>query len=113
MVGNGSWENYRLLLFQDKVSHDVLAKQVVFDFIVLTERFKQILPQLDPGIHVIQLNILPPHYLEPDRLEGTRWYKLLSECDWLFEFDIPGNDYGQSASPKEDFLLGLLQQSSD
>lgn len=109
IVGDGSWEEYGLPLFQDKIPHDVLARRVVFDFIVPTERFKEILPHLDPSVHIIQLNKLPPYYLKPDKIKAKTWYKLLDECDWLFEFDIPGNDYGQISSPNEELLLGLLQ----
>jgi hypothetical protein len=109
IVGNYSWDEYRLPLFQDKVAYDVVSRIVSFDFIVSTEKFKEILPKLDAGVHVVQLNKMPPDYFDLDRVKGKERYRLLAECDWLFEFDVPGNDYGQIASPKEELLQNLLQ----
>jgi len=109
IVGNYSWDEYRLPLFQDKVAYDVVSRIVSFDFIVSTEQFKEILPKLDAGVHVVQLNKMPPDYFDLDRVKGKERYRLLAECDWLFEFDVPGNDYGQIASPSEELLQNLLQ----
>lgn len=110
-VGNYLWEDYRLPLFEDRVGHELLMKLAVFDFIVTTEKFKEILPKFDAGIHVIQLNRLPPQYLDLDKVKGKERYRLLGECDWLFEFDVPGNDYGQVLSPKREFLLDVLRKT--
>jgi hypothetical protein len=109
LVGNYSWNEYRLPLFQDKVAYDVVSRIVLFDFIVPTEKFKEILPKLDAGVHVIQLNKMPPDYFDLDKIKGKERYRLLAECDWLFEFDVPGNDYGQLASPNEELLQNLLR----
>jgi len=106
-VGNGSWREYRLPLFLDKDAHDVASRIVFFDFIVPTEKFKEILPKVDAGVHVIQLNEMPPDYFDLDRIKGN--YRLLAKSDWLFEFDVPGNDYGQIASPKEELLQSILR----
>ena len=108
-VGNYSWSEYRLPLFQDKDAHDVASRIVLFDFIVSTEKFKEILPKVDAGVHVIQLNEMPPDHLDLDKIKGNERYRLLAESDWLFEFDVPGNDYGQIASPKEELLQSLLR----
>jgi len=91
IVGNYSWDEYRLPLFQDKVAYDVVSRIVSFDFIVSTEQFKEILPKLDAGVHVVQLNKMPPDYFDLDRVKGKERYRLLAECDWLFEFDVPRN----------------------
>ena len=109
IVGNYSWDEYRLPLFQDKVAYDVVSRIVSFDFIVSTEKFKEILPKLGAGVHVVQLNKMPPDYFDLDSVKGKERYRLLAECDWLFEFDVPGNDYGQIASPNEELLQKLLQ----
>ena len=74
-----------------------------------TENFKEILPKLTPGVHIIRLNRMPPEYFDLDRVNGKPRYKILAECEWLFELDVPGNDYGQIASPKEELLLNLLR----
>lgn len=107
-VGNYSWDTYHLPLFNDKVAYDVISRVVRFDFIIPTKEFKEILPKLTPGVHVIQLNKMPPDYLDLNKIKGKPRYKLLDECEWLFEFDVPGNDYGQIMSPKEEVLSGLL-----
>lgn len=109
IVGNYSWKEYRLPLFQDKVAYDVVSRIVLFDFIVSTEKFKEILPELAPGVHVIQLNKMPPDYFDLDKIKGKERYRLLAECEWLFEFDVPGNDYGQITSPREELLQNLLR----
>jgi hypothetical protein len=67
------------------------------------------LPKVDAGVHVIQLNEMPPDHLDLDKIKGNERYRLLAESDWLFEFDVPGNDYGQIASPKEELLQSLLR----
>jgi hypothetical protein len=108
-VGNYAWDEYRLPLFQDKVVYDVASRIVLFDFIVPTEKFKELLPKLDAGVHIIQLNKMPPDYFDLDKVKGKERYRLLAACDWLFEFDVPGNDYGQVASPKEELLQNLLR----
>ena len=74
-----------------------------------TEKFSEILQNLDAGVHVIQLNEIPPDYFDLDKIKGKERYKLLAESDWLFEFDVPGNDYGQIASSKEELLRSLLR----
>jgi hypothetical protein len=106
---NYSWRDYRLPLFLDKDAHDVSSRLVLFDFIVSTEKFKEILPKLDAGVHVIQLNEMPPDNFDLDKIKGKERYRLLAEGDWLFEFDVSGNDYGQIASPKEELLQSILQ----
>jgi hypothetical protein len=108
-VGNYSWSEYSLPLFQDKDAHNVVSRIVLFDFIVPTEIFKEILPKLDAGVHVIQLNQMPPDYLDLDNIKGKERYRLLAQSEWLFEFDVPGNDYGQIASPREELLQSLLR----
>jgi len=108
-VGNYSWAEYRLPLFRDNDAHDVASRIVLFDFIVSTEKFKEILPKVDAGVHVIQLNEMPPDHFDLDKIKGKERYRLLRESDWLFEFDVPGNDYGHIASPKEELLHSLLR----
>jgi hypothetical protein len=108
-VGNYSWDEYRLPLFQDKAAYDVVSRIVSFDFIVPTKKFRELLPKLDAGIHAIQLNKMPPDYFDLDKIKGKERYRLLAECEWLFEFDVPGNDYGELVSPKEELLQNLLR----
>lgn len=108
-LGNYSWDKYHLPLFNDKVSYEVLSRFVLFDFTVPTKMFKEMLPNFDAGIHVIQLNRQPPDYFDLDKVRGKERYRLLGECEWLFEFEVPGNDYGQIASSNKQLLQNLQQ----
>jgi hypothetical protein len=108
VVGNYTWDTFRLPLFGGNSLYDVISRMVSFDFILPTREFRSILPQLQAGVHVIQLDKLPPDYFDLDKVKGRERYRLLGECDWLFEFDTPGNDYGQIASPRKNWLEGIL-----
>jgi len=112
IVGNYSWAQYRLPLFRDNVAYDVTSRIMSFDFLMPTENFKAALPKCAPGIHVIQLNKMPPDYFDLDKIKGQARYELLADCEWLFEFDVPGNDNGQIASPNKQLLLALQQNAS-
>ena len=111
LVGNYTWDKFRLPLFTGNSSYEVISRVVSFDFILPTSKFRNILPQLRAGVHVVQLNKLPPDYFDLDKVKGKERYRLLSECDWLFEFDVPGNDYGQIASPRKELLEELLNHA--
>lgn len=75
-----------------------------------TIEFKELLPQLGPGIMLAQLNELPKYYLNPATIKGkTRYDLLLNECDYLFEIDLPSaTDYGTLISSNRYFLQSLL-----
>jgi hypothetical protein len=111
LVGNYTWDKFRLPLFRSTSPYDVISRVATFDFILPTGEFRNILPQLRVGVHVVQLNKLPPDYFDLDKVKGKERYRLLSECDWLFEFDAPENDYGQLASPQKGLLEGLLNNA--
>ena len=108
LVGNYTWDKFKLPLTGNSDPYDVISRIVSFDFILPTREFRSALPQLQAGIHVVQLDKLPPDYFDLDKVKGTERYRLLGECDWLFEFDAPGNDYGQIASPRREWLADVL-----
>ena len=72
----------------------------MFDFIVLTEKFKEILPEIDAGVYSIRLNKVPPDYFDLDKIKVEKCDRLLAEGDWLFEFDVPGKITGRLQVPK-------------
>ena len=104
------WQTYKLPLFDSQGYHEVLARGISFEFIVPTDQFKNLLPQIGPGITLAQLNVPPPNYLRPEEIRGKlRYDLLLKECDYLFEINIPSaTDYGTIISSNKEFLHRLL-----
>ncbi|GAB2801146.1 hypothetical protein GCM10027275_54020 [Rhabdobacter roseus] len=108
--GSLEWKSYQLPLFDNENYHQVLARHISFDFIVPTNDFRSLLPNIGPGITLIQLNELPKYYLNPANIKGkSRYDLLLKECDYLFEIDLPcATDYGTLVSSNRQFLQSLL-----
>lgn len=109
--GNGfQWQKYSLPIMKEVQNLNVLAKGLKFDFILPTEEFKPLISNWKRGIELIQLNKLPPDYLDLDKIKGNRRYELLeSECDYLFEAIIPSaTDYGTLVSKDREYLQSLL-----
>ncbi|QCR22321.1 hypothetical protein [Pontibacter sp. SGAir0037] len=104
------WQKYSLPIMEEMQNLNVLAKGLKFDFILTTEEFKPLMSDWKRGIEMIQLNQLPPDYLDLDKIKGNRRYELLeSECDYLFEAVIPSaTDYGMLVSPDRTYLQSLL-----
>lgn len=108
------WNEYELPLFNNQQNIKVLGRQLNFDYALPTVQFKELLPQLYPGIHLIQLNKLPSHYLSPQTIKGKTFYDLLQkECDYLFEVNMPNaTDYGTLRSSNRDYLQSLLDSQT-
>lgn len=104
------WKEYELPLFNNQHLQKVLARNISFDYVVPTSQFKELLPQLPSGIHLVQMNMLPPYYLNLSSLKGKTRYELLTkECDYLFEIEIPSaTDYGSIVSSNKGYLESLL-----
>lgn len=104
------WKEYELLLFDNQHNRRVSARNISFDYVLPTPEFKELLPQLATGIYLMQINKLPPYYLNPNTIKGkTRYDLFLKECDYLFEIDLPNaTDYGTLISSNRDFLQSLL-----
>lgn len=104
------WRELHLPLTLKNTNTQLLAKQISFDFILPTRDFKSILPTLSKGITAIQINKLPPQYLDLRKLEGKSRYDLLQrECDYLFEIDIAyPTDYSTLISSDKAFLESFL-----
>lgn len=108
------WDYYNLPLYNNKDNYKVIARQIKFDFIMETVDFKDVLPNLGPGISLCQLNTLPKYYLDLNRIKGKARYDLLQkECDYLFDIDIPSaTDYGTLVSSKQHYLQSVLDNKN-
>ncbi len=110
---NVTWKKLNLPL-TDFQSAEVLARFLKFDFILETEEFEKMFRSLRTGIRLVQMNKLPPYYINLNNLHGRTLYdKLKLECDYLFDLNIPSAiDYGTIVSCHRDFLQNLLENPS-
>lgn len=78
-----------------------------------TTEFVKLLPEWGNGIQMIQINKEPPEYFDPYRIQGKKRYEILrSECDYLFELDIPSaTDYGTLISSNKEYLEKLMKSN--
>jgi hypothetical protein len=108
-----SWESCSLPLFDSGRNYNVVARQISFDFALPTEEFTELLPSIQLGITLTQVNILPNYYLD-GRIKGKERYELLKrECDYLFEATIPSaRDYGTLISCDRSYLEALLKDKN-
>ena len=104
-----NWVNYSLPI-SDKLQMTVLARQISYDFIIKTEDFEKISNEIPNGVILLQINNMPPYFLDLQRIKGKSRYEMLKkECDFLFEIDLPGAvDYGTIISANKLFLTDLL-----
>ena len=104
------WEEFSLPIKDTSINITTLARSLTFDFILPTEEFKKIMQDWKGAIELIQMNKIPPYYLDLDKVKGNKRYEILQqECDYLFEVDIPSaTDYGTLISPNKEYLELLL-----
>src|SRR5215471_6208527 len=103
-AGDYSWRDFDLPILGASGSTKALSRIVKFDFIIPTERFLQILPQMRPTIKAVQVGRVPPDYLDMRQIHGKPLYKILADCGWHVLLDTPANDYGRILSPKREVL---------
>lgn len=108
-VGNYTWRDFYLPVLDPREPIDVLSRTANFDFILPTQKFLEILPQMKPAIKAVQLSSVPPDYLDMKRIQGKQLYRILSECGWHVLLDTPANDYGQMMSPKREVLERAIE----
>ena len=85
------------------------------DFVMETSEFIQWIPEANTNLHILQVNNLPPYYLDLNRLGGKTRYDLLKkETDYLFEVNLPfssvSSDYTEIVSSSLPFLYKLLKE---
>lgn len=113
-TGKGfDWEEFKLPIKDNSVNIKTLARSLTFDFILTTNEFKNIMKDWKGGIQLIQMNNIPPYYLDLKKVKGNKRYEILEkECDYLFEVNIPpARDYGTLISPNREYLQSLLDNS--
>lgn len=108
-IGNFSWQEFNLPITTPLKPLKVISRIVNFDFILSTEKFLAILPQLPPAIKAIQLDRLPPNYLDLRKIKGKQLYRVLGECGWHVLIDTPANDFGVVMSPQREVLERAIQ----
>src|SRR6266496_306048 len=108
-VGNSTWSEFCLPVLNPREPIDVLSRSARFDFMLPTQRFLEILPQMKPAIKAVQLSSVPPDYLDMQHIKGKQLYRILSECGWHLLLDTPANDYGQMMSPKREVLERAIE----
>jgi hypothetical protein len=109
LVGNYSWQEFRLPIVEATEAMDVASRIANIDFIISTERFLKILPKMGPAIKAVQLGSMPPDYLDMRQITGKQLYRILGECGWHVLVDTPANDYGQVMSPKREVLERAIE----
>jgi len=106
-----SWQKYDYTLFGQKGFKNAYARNIQMEFLIDTKSFCDLIPNIKQTIHLVQTNILPPHYVNLSRLEGKQKYNLLKDkVDYLLEIEIPSSaDYAPLVSPN----LGYLEMVID
>ena len=104
------WQTRNLPLFDRGDNFEVLSRHLRFDFVLPTSQFQSLLPQLENGILLVQLNKVPTYYIDVNRMKSKTFYQQLKkECDYLFEINIPSpTDYGTIVSCDKGYLESLL-----
>ena len=85
------------------------------DFLVSTSEFVKWIPSIKSNLHILQVNKIPPYYLDMKRITGKTKYDLLKkDADYLFEINLPtsciSSDYTEIVSSNLSFLKKLLKK---
>ena len=107
------WQNRSLPLLEDGDNLEVLSRHLKFDFVLPTSQFQRLLPKLENGIMLVQLNKVPKYYIDVNTMKSKTFYQQLKkECDYLFAINIPSpTDYGTIVSCDKSYLESLLSDS--
>jgi len=107
------WGEYDYFLYGKRTkSNSILARNITLEYLIETSDFLQSISDIHQTIKIIQTNIVPPYYLDLERLKGKGKYDLLKErIDYLFEIEIPGAvDYASIVSPHFEFLEKVIDK---
>ena len=108
-TGDYSWQQYRLPLTTPDSEHEIYSRILKFDFLISTQEFISLLPEMSAGIKMVQIRQMPPDYLDLSVIQGRERYRLLSECGWELELRTPGNDSGELLSPNRELLERAIE----
>jgi len=108
-----NWATYNHTLYECEIDNsEILVRNIQMEYIISTEEFINVIPLIKQKINIVQTNIVPPYYLNLNRLNGKGKYDLLKkEINYLFELDVPGaSDYITIVSPNIDFLQSINEK---
>ena len=82
------------------------------EYLMRTEDFCKILPTLKhTDFHLIQTNIIPPYYLDVNRIKGKTLYDLLKrDTDYHFLLEEVTQEYISIISPHKELLERILDK---
>lgn len=108
------WETESYNLF-DKKWNELYTRNVSMEFLMKTSDFLERLPYIKDNLHIIQINKIPPYYLDMNRIKGKTRYDLLKkETDYLFEIKLPyssaSSDFTEIISPDIKFMNRILNK---
>ena len=70
------WNNRMTSLYGIEIQ-DVLTRNLKMEYLMKTEDFLEIIPFLNGSPHLLQINAIPPYYLDLNKLPDHTKYKLL------------------------------------
>lgn len=108
-VGGKDWELFNLPVFGKDSGFAVKVRSFKLDFIVSSQRFLEILPELDDKpIHLVQLYEEPPYFLMLDQVSGMTKYELLKRSGFYLEYLEAGDKgLGEFSSSNGDLWKNL------
>lgn len=101
------WKDYDYYLFDKKNENiKIKARNLRMEYLIKTDDFFKIIPNIHQTIRIVQTNHIPPYYLDINKLEGKPKYDLLHQkIDYLFELELSGAvDFAPLVSPNIKFL---------
>ena len=109
-----SEDSYHLL---DDSIKNVQIRNMNLDFLMNTSDFVKWIPSIKSNLHILQVNKIPPYYLDMKKLTGKTKYDLLKkDADYLFEINLSSSfvssDYTEIISPNLSFLKELLRKTN-
>lgn len=106
------WNPFPFNLFDEKMP-SLNVRNVQMDFLLETDDFIKLIPYIEGELHIVQINNIPPYYLDLNRIKGKTKFDLLKrDTDYLFEMDLPSlPDYTEIMSPDVEFLRKVLSMS--
>jgi hypothetical protein len=99
------WE--RPSLFEiDKDLCRTFIRKTQMEMLMETADFIKMFPKMQGSLHIVQVNKIPPFYMNHENMKGKTWFqKLKEECDYYFEIKLPSvPDYAEMISPDKNLL---------
>lgn len=108
-----TWGEYNYTLYGGKCNKEnVRVRNIHMEYLIDTSSFVQLIPSIHQTVRIIQTNIVPPTYLDLNKLKGKSKYDLLkNKIDYLFELEMPGAaDFAPIVSPNINFLISVIEK---